>query len=107
MRADVVLLTALLAAAPLLRAEPSITNTAAHQSDRSAYVFYRGEISLPVDGYWDASVATTGIGVVEFHVVPPAKAAEIQMGRRMLAAENDQQLRRGQYVVSQLYWPCR
>jgi hypothetical protein len=92
---------------PLLHAEPVVTNTVMFQPDRSTYVFYRGEVNLSADGIWDATIATSGTDVVQLYVIPPAKNVEIQMGRRMLAVENERQVRRGQYAVSQLYWPCR
>lgn len=107
MKARLTSLVALLTAASVASAAPSVTNTALFQLDKSDYVFYRGEVSLSAEGFWDVSVATSVTDVIQLYMIPPAKTAEIQMGRRMLAVENERQVRQGQYAVSQLYWPCR
>ena len=107
MKTSFLFLPCLLLFVTLASADPSISHTAMFQPEKSDYVFYRGEISLPSDGFWDVSLATSVVDVVQFYLIPPENSAELQMGRRMLAVENDRQVRLGRNAVSPLYWPCR
>jgi len=86
---------------------PAVVNSAKHAIDGSSCVVLRGQVALPVEGYWETT--DTGLaerGVIQAYLTPPAKGREVLLGRRVGAIRREELINRGRYAVQRLYWAC-
>ena len=77
------------------------------QQPNSSYMKFKGEILLPEEGYWQISRTNEADIITEIYMVPTTPLTHEQMGGRVAAVMDEQQSRKGQYLLRELFWPCR
>jgi hypothetical protein len=72
----------------------------------SQYGRFQGEVMLPAKGYWQIADTKSAGNITEMYLVPTAPISDEQMGGRLAAIKEEEQIRRGQYFLQQLHWAC-
>ncbi|MDA0322096.1 MAG: hypothetical protein O2923_05185 [Verrucomicrobia bacterium] len=93
-------------AATVSHAAPGPVDTAMIHPDGSDYDFYRCDIDLGGDIFWDVA-GVSGTGAERLYLVMPFGEAVLPQGRRMRSVMRERNIQRGQSSVSQLTWLCR
>ncbi len=70
------------------------------------YLRFQGEVMLPARGYWRAVRTDAPGNTRELYLVPSRPVRGEQVGHRLAAVIEKEQVEKGQYFLQSLYWPC-
>ncbi len=74
----------------------------------SFYTKYRGEVQLPVQGYWQIvdSGGAAKKNITELYLQPTTPLHNDRQGGRLKAITEKKQITKGRHFLQRLYWPC-
>ena len=87
------------------QAAPSPVRTEQYRPEGSDYDFYRCELDLGGDVFWDVADGS-GTDAERLYLVAPAGENALPQGRRMRAVILERHIQRGRDTVSQFGWMC-
>ena len=73
----------------------------------SSFQAYVGTVALPADGIWSLTALKTSASAREFYLSPPTGTTINQLGNRMFAAFQQEQIDRDRWDLRVVYESCR